>query len=137
MGAGRRLFLALASVMFLAAAAPAEADPGIAVEIGPKASLDDSGQSVTVSVEVTCADLPGPVLEAFVQVSQRKQTIFGEGGFPALTCDGVAHVYEVRAFSFDQPFRRGIGQASVFILACDETGANCEQGQAAARIVIT
>jgi hypothetical protein len=124
-------------VVLLAAAAPAAGAPEIAVEIGQKASLDDSRQSVTVSVEVTCADLPGPVLEAFVQVSQRKQTIFGEGGFPALTCDGVAHVYEVRAFSFGEPYRRGIGRASVFILACDETGANCEQGQAVGRIVIT
>jgi hypothetical protein len=75
--------------------------------------------------------------QGLAQVSQREQTIFGEGGFPALSCDGVAHLYEVRAFSFDQPFRRGIAQASVFILACDETGANCEQGPAVGRIVIT
>jgi hypothetical protein len=136
MCAGRRFLLALASVVVLAVAAPAAAAPGISVEIGHKASLEGSGQSVVVSVEVTCSDLPGPVLEAFIQVNQRKQSIFGEGGFPPLNCDGAAHVYDVRAFSLDQPFRPGIANASAFILACDETGANCEQGQASARIVV-
>jgi hypothetical protein len=120
----------------LAVAAPAAAAPGITVDFAKKASLDSSGQSVTLTVEVTCSDLPGPILEAFVQVTQRKQTIFGEGGFPPLTCDGAPHVYEVRAVSFDQPFRNGSGRASAFILACDETGASCEQGQATGKIVV-
>jgi hypothetical protein len=136
MDAGRRIVIALVSALALALPVSAAAAPSIAVEIGHKASLQEAGQSVTVSVEVTCSDLPGPVLEAFVQVTQRKQSIFGQGGLPPLTCDGAPHLYEVQVFALDQPFRRGVARASVFILSCDETGATCVQGQSSARIVV-
>jgi len=87
----------------------------LALEIAKKATLTEGGQTVLVTVTVTCP-AGSEVLEAFVYVVQDvNQNTSQFAGLP-LVCDGVARMLTVRVLALDMPFHTGKARVSGYIL---------------------
>jgi hypothetical protein len=115
----------------LAGSAPGaalDAASDVFVKLKHNATLADGGRELLVEVKAGCRPV-GEVLEAFVQVSQDDQTIFGEGFIDIRQCDGKTRKYPVRVQTFEGAFHPGEGFASAFVLVCDEEGSSCAQSQ--------
>jgi hypothetical protein len=119
--AGIIAFLALCACAF-AAAASAQFSASVTVE--KKGTATPSGGAI-VQVEVACV---GPVLEAFVTLSQDDGAVSGDGPLQPI-CDGGARTYDVAVTAFEGRFHKGKAFASAFVLLCDEEGTECADGQ--------
>ena len=120
----RRAIVLLAVVVaMLAAVLPASAGDPIDIRIKRLAQLTDQG-AIVVDAAVRC-DPVGDVLEAFIDVTQDDQRIWGHGPFRGLVCDGRWHDYLVHVAPIEEPFHLGAARASAYVLLCSDAAQDC------------
>jgi hypothetical protein len=120
------LFIAVAILIGMRDAVPAQATEGVVVKIAPKALLARDGMSARLKVKVRCpAGLE--VLEGFAYINQSGN----ESDFGGLNpvCDGERHKVYVTVNASDTPFTRGQANASAFLLLIDPATQETQQGQ--------
>jgi uncharacterized protein (DUF2141 family) len=110
-----RVAVLATALVALVAPAAAQADPGVTVVIGPKATLQ-SRVLLTVPITVACDPLGDYFVMSYVSVEQASGTQIarGSGDIATVTCDSAPHTYSVSvlADSAGPPFHGG--QAVVF-----------------------
>lgn len=133
---GIALVIAIASML-----GTATAQPAVFVDIGNRGSLQDAGHAVVVPVRVACPSEPsGGIQENRLEVRQmqRETLVVAVGGTGDITCDGSIQRLRITAH-VEEPthsFRPGPAIANMFVLICDESGAQCIQGDVTEDLLI-
>ena len=122
------------ALIMVGGAASAQEPQAVSVQVDPIARAIAGGQTLLVTVEVTCE--PGfEVLEAHVSAQQEGATSTF-AGISGVVCDGKPHVHKVRVHALDGQFSRGTASVSAFLLLLDPATQTTVQGQDARMVSV-